>query len=114
MLAIELRLILRWLAILRDGVGCDLAATSGIHDPTDAVKALLAGATVLMMASALLRHGPARLGEVRDGLQGWLDEHEYESAAQARGSLSYAAIPDPEVFERTSYMRTLNSYVPSW
>ncbi len=111
---IELRLVLRWLAILHDGVGCDLAATSGIHEANDAVKALLAGATVLMMASALLRHGPARLGEVRDGLEAWLDEHEYESVTQARGSLSYAAIPDPEVFERTSYMSTLNSYVPSW
>jgi dihydroorotate dehydrogenase (fumarate) len=111
---VELRLVLRWLAILHGKIPCDFAATSGVHDASDALKALLAGATVTMMASALLRHGPARLTEVRDGLETWLDEHGYESVSQARGSLSYGAAPNPEVFERTGYMRTLKSYVPSW
>lgn len=111
---VELRLVLRWLAILHGKIPCDLAATSGVHDTKDALKALLAGATVTMMASALLRHGPTRLTEVRDGLETWLDEHGYESVSQARGSLSYGAAPHPEVFERTGYMRTLKSYVPSW
>ncbi len=111
---VELRLVLRWLAILHGKIPCDFAATSGVHDASDALKALLAGATVTMMASALLRHGPARLTEVRDGLESWLDEHGYESVSQARGSLSYGAAPNPEVFERTGYMRTLKSYVPSW
>jgi dihydroorotate dehydrogenase (fumarate) len=110
----ELRLVLHWLAILHGGVDCDLAATTGVHEATDAVKALLAGATVAMMASALLRHGPSRLTEVRDGLEAWLTAHGYDSAAQARGSLSYASVPDPSVFERTNYMKTLTSYVPSW
>ncbi len=111
---VELRLVLRWLAILYGRIDCDMAATSGIHEPDDAVKALLAGATVTMMASALLRHGASRLGEVRDGLLGWLEENGYESVAQARGSLSYGSVPDPEVFERTGYMTTLKSYVPTW
>lgn len=111
---VELRLVLRWLAILHGNVPCDLAATSGIHGPQDAIKALLAGATVATMASALLRHGPARLGYVRDGLETWLEENEYVSVDQARGSLSYSAVPDPGVFERTSYMKTLTSYVPTW
>ncbi|HEX9847487.1 MAG TPA: dihydroorotate dehydrogenase-like protein [Acidimicrobiia bacterium] len=111
---VELRLVLRWLAILSGRVDCDLAATSGIHGPEDAIKALLAGATVTNMASALLRHGPSRLTEVRDGVETWLTEHDYVSVDQARGSLSYSSVPDPEVFERTSYMKTLTSYVPTW
>lgn len=110
----ELRLVLRWLAILWGKVDLDLAATSGIHDADDAVKALLAGATVAMMASALLRHGPGRLAQARDGLAAWLVDRGYESSDQARGSLSYSAVPDPEVFERTGYMKTLTSYVPTW
>jgi dihydroorotate dehydrogenase (fumarate) len=110
----ELRLVLRWLAILHGRIDCDLAATSGIHEAEEAIKAILAGATVTMMASALLRHGAARLGEVRDGLAAWLTENDYESVSQARGSLSYQAVPDPEVFERTGYMQTLTSYVPTW
>jgi dihydroorotate dehydrogenase (fumarate) len=111
---VELRLVLRWLAILHGRIGCDMAATSGIHGAEEAIKAILAGATVTMMASALLRHGAARLGEVRDGLSAWLTENEYESVTQARGSLSYQSVPDPEVFERTGYMTTLTSYVPTW
>jgi dihydroorotate dehydrogenase (fumarate) len=111
---VELRLVLRWLAILAGRVECDLAATSGVHEATDAVKAILAGATVTMMASALLEHGPTRLTEVVDGLGTWLSERGYESVEQARGSLSYSSVPDPGVFERTSYMKTLTSYVPTW
>lgn len=110
----ELRLVLRWLAILHGRVDCDLAATSGIHEAEEAIKAILAGASVTMMASALLRHGAARLSEVRDGLATWLTDNDYESVSQARGSLSYQSVPDPEVFERTGYMQTLTSYVPTW
>ena len=111
---VELRLVLRWLAILYGRVGCDMAATSGVHDADDAVKAILAGATVTMMASALLENGPSRLTEVRDGVGTWLAGHGYESLAQARGSLSYSTAPNPEVFERAGYMKTLTSYVPAW
>lgn len=110
----ELRLVLRWLAILHGRVSCDLAATTGIHESGDAVKALLAGATVTMMASALLRQGPRHLREVLRGIERWLGENGYESVEQARGSLSYGAVPDPGVFERTGYMKTLTSYVPTW
>ncbi len=111
---VELRLVLRWMAILYGRIDCDMAATSGVHGAEDAIKAVLAGATVTMMASALLRHGPHRLGEVRDGLSTWLAQNDYQSVEQARGSLSYSSVPDPEVFERTGYMKTLKSYVPSW
>ena len=111
---VELRLVLRWMAIVYGKVDCDMAATSGVHTSEDAVKAVLAGAHVTMMASALLRHGPTRLTEVRDGLATWLSDNGYDSVSQARGSLSYGAVADPEVFERTGYMKTLTSYVPSW
>jgi len=111
---VELRLVLRWLAILHGRIDCDMAATSGVHSPDDALKAILAGATVAMMASALLRYGPGRLLEVRQGMEDWLADHGYQSVSQARGSLSYGSVPDPEVFERTGYMKTLKSYVPTW
>ena len=110
----ELRLVLRWLAILHGRVETDLAATTGIHQGDDAVKAILAGADVVMMASALLRQGPQALTTVQQGLEGWLEENGYESVAQARGSLSQRSVSDPSAFERSNYMKTLTSYVPSW
>jgi dihydroorotate dehydrogenase (fumarate) len=110
----ELRLVLRWLAILHGRVDGDLAATTGVHTAEDAVRAILAGATVVMMASALLRHGPSRLTETRDGLAAWLDTGGYDSLSQARGSMSHQSVPDPSAFERAGYMQTLTSYVPTW
>ncbi|HEX5695385.1 MAG TPA: dihydroorotate dehydrogenase-like protein [Acidimicrobiia bacterium] len=110
----ELRLVLRWLAILSGRVDVDLAATTGVHVGEDAVKAVLAGANVVMMASALLRAGPKALTAVQVGLQTWLEENDYQSVAQARGSLSQRAVADPSAFERANYMKTLTSYVPSW
>ena len=110
----ELRLVLRWLAILHGRIEADLAATTGIHEAPDAIKALLAGATVVMMASALLKHGPSRLTAVRDGVRSWLDDREYESVGQARGSMSHDSVDDPSAFERAGYLQSLTSYVPTW
>lgn len=106
----ELRLPLRWIAILYGHVAASLACTTGIHTSEDALKALLAGADVAMMTSALLRHGPAHLRKVQDGMVRWLVEREYESVAQLRGSVSRRAVPDPEAYERANYMRVLSSY----
>jgi dihydroorotate dehydrogenase (fumarate) len=103
----ELRLALRWVAILRGRVDVSLAATGGIHTAEDLVKALLAGADVGQIASVLLLHGPDAVRTLVEGLAGWLDEHEYESVGQLQGSLSQAACPDPTAFERASYMRAL-------
>jgi dihydroorotate dehydrogenase (fumarate) len=109
-----LRLVLRWIAILHGRIEPDLGASTGIHEGDDAVKAILAGATVVMMASALLRDGPQKLSEVQHGLEAWLEQNDYASVAQARGSLSQASVPDPSAFERSNYMKALTSYVPSW
>ena len=108
----ELRLPLRWIGILRPQLGADvsLAATSGVHTGLDAVKALMVGADVAMMTSALLVHGPEHVRTVEQQLWAWMAEHEYESVAQLRGSASQAAVDDPAAFERANYQRTLHSW----
>ena len=108
----ELRLRLRWIAILRGRVPISLAATGGVHTARDVAKLLLAGADVTMLASALLRFGPERLTAVKDDLVEWLTEREYESVEQLKGSMSQASSPDPAAFERGNYMRALVSYAP--
>lgn len=108
----ELRLPLRWIAILRPqvGSGVGLAATSGIHDAAGAAKALLVGADVAMTASAVLRHGPSQVRAIRDGLVAWMTDHEYESVTQMRGAASAATVADPSAFERANYLATLHSW----
>jgi dihydroorotate dehydrogenase (fumarate) len=106
----ELRLVLRWMAILHGQVDASLAATTGVHTAEEAIKLVLTGADVTMMASALLRNGPERLTVVRDGLEAWLEDNGYQGVDQAKGSLSYRHAPDPSAFERSNYVRTLVSY----
>ena len=106
----ELRLPLRWIALLHGHVKASLAASSGIHSARDALKVLLAGADAAMMASSLLKRGPALFREMEQGMMRWLEEHEYESIEQLKGSASQRASPDPEAFERAQYLRTLRSY----
>jgi len=106
----EVLLPLRWIAILRDRVPCSLAATTGVHSAEDAVKLLLAGADVTMMASALFRHGPEHLTTVLDGVQTWLDEHEYASVEQLKGSVSQANVADPVAYARSNYMQMLVNF----
>jgi len=106
----ELRLPLRWIAILRGQVRASLAATTGVHTGLDAAKVLLAGADVAMMTSALLRHGPGHVRTVERELTELLAERDHDSVAQLRGSMSRSSMPDPEGFERANYMRTLMSW----
>jgi dihydroorotate dehydrogenase (fumarate) len=106
----ELRLPLRWMAILYGRISASLAATTGIHTASDVLKALLAGADVTMMASALLRNGPDHIRGVEMEVERWLAEHDYESVAQLRGSVSQITTADPSAFERANYMKTLTSY----
>ena len=105
-----MRLPLRWIAILYGRVKADLAATSGVHRATDALKMLMAGAAVTTLASALLRHGIKHLATVESEMRQWMEEHEYESVAQMRGSMSQRNCPDPSSFERAQYMKAISSY----
>jgi dihydroorotate dehydrogenase (fumarate) len=109
----EMRLVLRWMAILRGKVDADLAATTGVHDAAGVAKLILAGADVTMMTSALLRHGAGHLTTVLGGVRAWFAEREYDSLDQARGSVSHQTVPDPSAFERANYMEALVSYVPA-
>jgi dihydroorotate dehydrogenase (fumarate) len=106
----ELRLPLRWIAILHRRFGVSLAASTGVHSATDVAKVLLAGADVAMMTSALLRNGPDHLRRVEVGLRDWMDGHGYETVDQLRGRLSQRSIPDPATFERANYIKTLASH----
>jgi len=106
----DLLLRLRWLAILSGHVRASLAATGGVHTAVDAVKAVMSGAHAVQTVAALLIHGPAHLTRVRHELSQWLEEHEYESLAQARGSMSLFRCPDPEAFERGNYMKILQTW----
>lgn len=108
----ELRLPLRWIAILRPQLGAavSLGATTGVGSGTDAVKALMVGADVAMVTSALLRHGPEYLATMEQELRTWLEEHEYDGVAQVRGSASHATSGDSGAFERANYVASLHSW----
>lgn len=105
----ELRLPLRWIAMLYGRIHADFALTTGVHSATDAVKAVMAGASVTMMASELLANGIGRVGEILVDLERWLDEHEYDSISQMKGSMSQRGVAEPAAFERANYMKALNS-----
>jgi dihydroorotate dehydrogenase (fumarate) len=108
----ELRLSLRWVAILYGRVKADLAITSGVHTSEDVIKGLMAGARVTMMASELLQNGIRRIGQVLNELVAWLNEHEYESVTQMIGAMSQKHCSEPAAFERANYMKMLQSYRP--
>ena len=105
-----LRLPLRWIAILHGQVRASLAATSGIHTHEDVLKMLMVGADVTMLCSALLRHGIGHLRGVREEVARWLEEHQYASVSQLKGSLSQRFCEDPSAFERANYMKALSGY----
>jgi len=105
-----MRLPLRWVAILHGRIKADLAATSGIHRGTDALKCLMAGADVTMMCSVLLRRGIEHIQVVEKEITDWMQEHEYESVAQLQGSMSQEKCGDPSAFERAQYLKALASY----
>ena len=108
----DLRLPLRWVAILYGRLQTDLAITSGIHSAHDVIKGLMAGAKVTMMASELLQNGVRRIAQVLNELVAWLTEHEYESVMQMIGSMSQKHCAEPAAFERANYMKMLQSYRP--
>jgi len=106
----DLRLPLRWIAILYGHVKADFALTSGIHTCEDVLKAMMAGASVAMMASELLQNGIGRVPALLAEVEKWMEAHEYESIRQMKGSLSQRTVNDPAAFERANYMKVLNSF----
>ncbi len=108
----DMRLPLRWVAILYGRVPVDLAITSGVHTFEDVLKGVMAGARVTMMASELLEHGTGRIATILAEMVRWMEEREYESLAQMQGSMSQQHVADPAAFERANYMRVLGSWRP--
>ncbi|HEX6844733.1 MAG TPA: dihydroorotate dehydrogenase-like protein [Actinomycetota bacterium] len=107
----ELLLPLRWIGILRDRVHASLALTTGVHTAEDVLKGLLVGADVVMTASALLHEGPAYVRTLLDGVAAWMDEHEYASVHELRGSMSLANVPNPVAYARANYAKLVTSFV---
>ncbi|MBS1254015.1 MAG: NAD-dependent dihydropyrimidine dehydrogenase subunit PreA [Anaerolineales bacterium] len=108
----EMRLPLRWVAVLYGRVDVDFAITSGVHTVEDVVKGLMAGANITMMASELLHNGLGRIGEILLDMKVWMQDHEYESVAQMQGSMSQENVGDTAAFERANYMKVLGSWRP--
>jgi dihydroorotate dehydrogenase (fumarate) len=106
----ELLLRLHWVGVLYGYVSADLAVTGGVHSGHDVLKAMMAGARIAMMTSALLKHGIGHFRTVRAEVITWMEEHEYESIRQMQGSMARQAVADTSAFDRANYMRVLNSY----
>lgn len=106
----ELRLPLRWIAILYGKVKASLAATSGVQNHIDVIKVLMAGGDVAMICSELLRNGVSRITDILENLKKWMEEHEYDSIELMKGSMSQKSVADPAAFARANYMKILNTY----
>jgi dihydroorotate dehydrogenase (fumarate) len=106
----ELRLPLRWISILYGKINADFALTSGVHDAGDALKSMMAGAKVAMMASNLLHNGEQVVASMLSEMITWMETHEYESIKQMQGSMSQKAVREPAAFERANYMKVLSSW----
>ncbi len=108
----ELRLRLRWAAILYGRIRADMAITGGVHTCEDVVKAMMAGANVAMTTSAILQRGIGHCSHVLESLGRWMEEHEYASIGLMQGSMSQRSVAEPAAYERANYLRVLTSYVP--
>lgn len=106
----QLRVRLRWVAILYGHIRCDMAVTGGVHEATDVLKSMMAGAKVAMMTSAVLRNGIDHFRVVLEDLRLWMEEHEYDSIEQMQGSMSQRNVAEPAAFERANYLKVLGSY----
>src|SRR5512139_1346621 len=106
----ELRMPLRWVALLYGQIKADFAITSGVHTSEDVIKSMMAGASAAMMASELLKNGTKRIPEILSGMQLWMETNEYESIAQMKGSMSAQAVRQPGSLRRSNYIKVLNSF----
>ncbi|HMP88735.1 MAG TPA: dihydroorotate dehydrogenase-like protein [Kiritimatiellia bacterium] len=106
----EIRLPLRWIAILYGRLGISLAASRGVHSSREVIKYILAGADIVCMTSALLKQGIPYLNHLLTDLVAWMDEHEYESIEQMKGAMSQKSVSDPSAFERANYIKTIEHF----
>lgn len=106
----EMRLPLRWIAILYERIKADLAATTGIYTSDDVIKMIMAGASITQMLSSLIKFGIGHIADVTTNMQKWMEENEYKSVEQMKGSMSYKNVADPAKLERANYMKVLHSY----
>jgi dihydroorotate dehydrogenase (fumarate) len=106
----EMRLPLRWVAILHGNIKASLALTSGVHSSEDIIKVMMAGGDVAMIASELLANGTGKIKDLLIGVEKWMEEKEYSSISEMKGSMSQKKIAQPSAFERANYMKTLQSY----
>ena len=106
----EMRLPMRWIAILKDNIKADLAATSGIHTGTDVIKMLMVGANATMLCSSLLKHGINHVKNIEDHMKQWMREHDYKSVSEMQGSMSQQKTGNPSSFERAQYMKAITKY----
>jgi len=106
----DLRMPLRWVAILYGRIEADLALTSGVHTGEDVIKSAMAGASVSMLASELIHNGAGRVPELLGEVTRWMEEFEYDSITQMKGSMSQKSVADPAAFERANYMKALQSF----
>jgi dihydroorotate dehydrogenase (fumarate) len=107
----SMRIPLRWIAILYGKVKADLAATTGVHTAEDVLKMLMVGADVTQLCATLLQNGIGRIKEILDDMNKWMEDHEYESVKQMKGSMSHKSVPEPAAYERANYMKVLKSYM---
>jgi dihydroorotate dehydrogenase (fumarate) len=107
---VEMRLPMRWIAILYGRVHCSMALTSGIHSAEDVIKAVMVGADVANICSVLLKQGIGVIPDLIKGVTAWMEDHEYESVEQMKGSMSHKSSAEPAAFERANYMKVLHSY----
>lgn len=109
----EIRLAMRWISILRGNVNVSFAASGGVHSAQDVLKLMMSGADITMLTSALMAHGPGILKTIAKDLIAWMDENEYQSLAQMKGSMSMIHSPQPQILVRDNYMRTLLDFQAS-
>jgi len=103
----EMSIPLRWIALLAGRVGCDLAASTGVHDGAGVIKQLLAGATVVQLCSTLYLNGVERIGQILREIEEWIDGHGFTSLSEVRGKLSQMQSEHPELYERLQYIKAL-------
>jgi dihydroorotate dehydrogenase (fumarate) len=107
----SMRLPLRWVAILYGRIKADMAATTGIHTAQDVLKMVMAGADITQLCAVLFQHGIGRISQLLDEIKQWMEDHEYDSIKQMKGSMSHKSVAEPAAFERANYMRVLKSYI---